>query len=79
MREKLDLNGIAGLNEEVEALLPGLINSLGSDKYHTAKLKIEVEFRLQPDSGLQVTYKTRQEYPPRSILARRDLIDGVRI
>lgn len=77
MRERLDLNGIKGLNGEVAGLIPSLIQGLGEDPQRVARLTIEIDFQAQPDSGLLIAYRTRQEFPARSMLARQDLIEGV--
>ena len=77
MRERLDLNGIKGLNDGVARLIPSLIQGLGEDPQRVARLTIEIDFQVQPDSGLRIAYRTRQELSARSMLARRDLIEGV--
>ena len=77
MRERLDLNGIKGLNDEVARLIPSLIQGLGEDPQRVARLTIEIDFQVQLDSGLRIAYRTRQEFPARSMLARRDLVEGV--
>lgn len=77
MREKLDLNGIKGLNDEVTRLIPSLIQGLGEDPQRVARLTIEIDFHVQPDSGLRIAYRLWSEFPALSMLARRDLIEGV--
>ena len=77
MTERLDLNGIVGLKEEVARLIPSLVQGLGEDPQRVARLTIEIDFQVQPDSGLRIAYRTRQELSARSMLARRDLIEGV--
>ena len=77
MRERLDLNGIKGLNEEVAGLIPSLIQGLGEDPRCVARLTVEIDFQAQPDSGLRIEYRIRQEFPARSMLARRDLVEGI--
>lgn len=77
MKERLDLNGIVGLNEEVARLIPSLVQRLGDDPQCVARLTIEIDFQAQPDSGLRIEYRIRQEFPARSMLARRDFVEGV--
>ena len=77
MKERLDLNGIKGLNEEVAGMIPSLIQGLGEDPQCVARLTVKIDFRAQPDSGLRIEYRIRQEFPARSMLARRDLVEGV--
>jgi len=77
MRKRLDLNGIKGLNEEVAGMIPSLIQGLDEVPQCVARLTVEIDFQAQPDSGLRIEYRIRQEFPARSMLARRDLIEGV--
>ena len=77
MKERLDLNGIVGLNDEVARLIPSLVQRLGDDPRRVARLTIEIDFQAQPDSGLCIAYRLWQEFPALSMLARRDLIEGV--
>lgn len=77
MKERLDLNGIVGLNEEVARLIPSLVQRLGEDPQRVARLTVEIDFHVQPDSGLRIAYRLWQEFPALSMLVRRDLIEGV--
>lgn len=77
MKERLDLNGIVGLNDEVARLIPSLVQRLGEDPRRVARLTIEIDFHVQPDSGLRIAYRLWSEFPALSMLARRDLIEGV--
>lgn len=77
MKERLDLNGIVGLNDEVARLIPSLVQRLGEDPRRVARLTVEIDFHVQPDSGLCIAYRLWSEFPALSMLARRDLIEGV--